>query len=319
MDFPVTISPDISLHAIIMSPHNYLSGSTGVYTPGPAGLDAEAAANMWWPPGALFNKAKFTKTVKHRNLTIMLEDHDLGPLLLHVPLIPIPDNVLSVALHTIKSSRKTMFSAGEVQANGAPIGCVTLWPPTPMLTCGNPVPAPYAISPTNFTNTVRVGLSGWDLAAGWVAIAVEAIRTIIRSASPGSNTSHPIADALAGGQADLRDTFVDSIFSGANARAAVRAIGRATDDYHGPVQFSVKQGQGMLGEHSATVGWSDQGVQSSYGAEYLNGLAGGQIQAQRNDDGGRSLTGQVGGPFGTQAGSEGNIAQATPGNDLTWF
>jgi hypothetical protein len=88
---------------------------------------------------------KLTTTVYHKFRWIMLDGHDCGYMIPHVT-VP-PTNVL-LPLQIAFSSRKTIFAASTVKANGTPIACTQLLPvPVTMMACAEPISFPTA-SPT---------------------------------------------------------------------------------------------------------------------------------------------------------------------------
>lgn len=137
-----------------------------VPTPVP-NLSVEIPAPHSWSPGVFTNKVKLTSTVRHALQAIVLMRHDLGPALSHVTL-PLLANVLLPKI-ILFSKRKVAFTASTVRMNGKPVGCVTT--SMPMIACGDPVSAPTAYPLTSSKNTVRVGMTSGDVAAGVVNIA----------------------------------------------------------------------------------------------------------------------------------------------------
>ena len=122
-----------------------------------------------WPPGNLLRKNKLTRNVRHKGYKIVQEGHDLGPLIPHVT-FPIISNPWYVKIWPL-SSNETKFSSSSVRANGKPVACASLWPPLPMVACGEPISLPFSF-PINNWNTVRVGLSWRDLLAGALDIII---------------------------------------------------------------------------------------------------------------------------------------------------
>jgi hypothetical protein len=127
-------------------------------TPAPAATTIELPTPQFWPLG--FGTHKQTTTVKHRMQSICLDGHDLGRMIVHVPLTPAPNNAL-LPLIMFKSSRKNNFKAATVKMNGTPAGTFILLnlPPMPMTSCAEPLAYPTAGSPMSWINSVRVGMS----------------------------------------------------------------------------------------------------------------------------------------------------------------
>lgn len=127
-------------------------------TPAPVATAIELPAPQFWPLG--FGTHKQTTTVKHRKQSICLDGHDLGRMIVHVPLAPAPNNAL-LPLILFKSSRKNNFKAQLVKMNKTPVGTFIMlnWPPMPMTSCAEPIAFPTADSPMSWLNSVRVGMS----------------------------------------------------------------------------------------------------------------------------------------------------------------
>jgi hypothetical protein len=132
----------------------------------------EMFALQMWTAGFLLNKNKFTTTVFHKGMPIVLDQHDVGPL---IPDITIPFNNLYYVVLWPMSSRKIVFAAYKVQMNGTPVAMTDILSALPMLSCGNPVSNPLVFSVIPATNTVDVGYELADLIVGLVLIAVTMI------------------------------------------------------------------------------------------------------------------------------------------------
>jgi hypothetical protein len=79
----------------------------------------ETPVPVMWPPGFGMQQNKLTTTVIHKFQFLMLEGHDCGYMIPHVT---IPANNLQIPLLIAFSSRKAMFSASTVKANGTAMG-----------------------------------------------------------------------------------------------------------------------------------------------------------------------------------------------------
>jgi len=187
MRFPnhVTVSTDFigfwDAAPIIPTTHPYC-GPTPPFTL-PIVPFIETTTTMWWPPGALLGKNKFASDVYHNNDMIAQEGHDVGPLVPHVYSSPC-DNV-HLIIETIKSSRKGNFAAGEVKANGKPIGCFTMIDlaiiPTPMTPCSVvPMPLCGTGGTACLTNEVIVGMHFIDMLAGWFELVVSSLFSLLK-------------------------------------------------------------------------------------------------------------------------------------------
>lgn len=143
--------------------------------PGPPALmpmqpSIEMLITQSWLPGLLFNKHSISKKVVHYNSPISLAGHDCGPMI--PDLTPsVPPN-LKYPIIWFNSSRKFVFTASMVKHDGKNVACAALWPPLPMMTCGDPISAPTAMLNTNIINSEKVGLSLADFLLGLAAAAV---------------------------------------------------------------------------------------------------------------------------------------------------
>jgi hypothetical protein len=134
-------------------------------------LSVEIPMPQAWPAGLATNKVQRTSSVRHRGQEIILMYHDCGPCLLHLTL-PLTANVLLPTI-ILFSKRKIVFTSSTVRMNGKPVGCTGAT--IPMLTCGDPASTATAFPISSFTNTVRVGMTTGDLAAGWSNIFVSMV------------------------------------------------------------------------------------------------------------------------------------------------
>jgi hypothetical protein len=165
MRCPVNIIIDFSLSPVGW--HFFVPIPPLPPTPVPA-FAMEMFALQMWTAGLLLGKNKFTSTVTHKNLPIVLDTHDVGPL---IPDITIPFNNLYYLVMWPMSARKIVFAAYKVQMNGKPVGMTDILSILPMLSCGNPVSNPLVFSIIAATNTLDVGYELADLAVGLVLIA----------------------------------------------------------------------------------------------------------------------------------------------------
>ncbi len=140
----------------------------------PPTVSVEMIAPMLWAPGFATNANKFTNTptkmVTHKGQWIMLDGHDCGML---IPDVTIPPTNIWYPMMWPFSSRKPVFSGSMSKCGGTALagaGLVAL-PPTPMMTCAEPISLPSGLSMINALNTVHFGLSLLDLLAGVLTIA----------------------------------------------------------------------------------------------------------------------------------------------------
>lgn len=194
---------DLKKMRVPINTESDLSGGAGMHNtwlpplipvPVPA-VSVEFFVPMKHPPGYLLNQNKLTTTVNHsadtltggalalvspvallsssvvhKKMAIVQKDHDCGPM--------IPDITPTLVANAWyakmwpKSSRKMAFAAATVRINGQPVACSGIVGPVslPMVTCSEPLKLPTAISITNATKTVTVGLLPADFAAGLAAI-----------------------------------------------------------------------------------------------------------------------------------------------------
>jgi hypothetical protein len=263
-------------------------------TPVPA-FGMEMFALQMWTAGLLLGKNKFTSTVKHKSLPIVLDQHDVGPL---IPDITIPFNNLYYVVMWPMSARKIVFAAYKVQMNGKPVGMTDILSLLPMLSCGNPVSNPLVFSIIAATNTVDVGYELADLVVGLVLIAFTLIGDALAYAidPPGSSA---IGMQLAG----QLFPFLGASASGASlAKIAAGTVGNFVvsairhDQSGGVVPYSVgiqTPDNPLLGG-SATYNWGS--TDPSQNGVVLGGNAAG-VQREKNVSTGADATGSnFGGP-----------------------
>lgn len=282
----ISLTTDLCVVSSILNPHQQISSATGVTIPPYTAWDLEAVTNMYWPPGVAVGKNKFTDTVKHKNLCITKDGHDLGPLLIHAPIPGAPDDFM-FAVHTLKSSRKVNFSAGMVLANGDPVACAW-FPVFPMTGCADPISLPTATPPTCALNSVVVNMHWVDVVAGFIQIAADMLLDYIKgklSKGPDpTSMSHGLGKAVTGGSFDPRVWAGEQILG--NAGGMARLAGRGLcDDYHGPASISVGIGQGMIGGVSSEYKSTDDGTEVQYGGNAAGGLLGASRTHSRGNDG----------------------------------
>ena len=137
----------------------------------------ETPTPVMWGPGFALQQNKLSTTVTHKFQFIMLDGHDCGYMIPHVT---IPANNLKLMLIIPFSSRKALFAASTVRANGTGIGCAQLLPnPWPMNACASPTGIPCAYPVTNVANNVTAGMTPGDVLAGIVVFAISAIFDIV--------------------------------------------------------------------------------------------------------------------------------------------
>lgn len=135
---------------------------------------AVAIADQQHPPGVLLHTAKLTRSVTHRTMPIVQQGHDCGPGITHLTFPVVANPWLAVIIPG--SSCKATFGASTVKVNGKPVAMTGLvGAMLPMLTCAFPVPLPTAFSVSTFNNTVKAGMTPFDIALGLVQVALKMI------------------------------------------------------------------------------------------------------------------------------------------------
>jgi hypothetical protein len=125
---------------------------------------------MDWKPGGAFHSLAKGPLVAHKGQALVLEPHNLGPLLPHLG---------EAVVAAVTSSRKPIGSASTVLANGKPVACVDMPNGVPMMLCGWPFKFPTGMNETNSGHSVFVGMNEFDRFRIWVVIASEAAKDLI--------------------------------------------------------------------------------------------------------------------------------------------
>lgn len=141
----------------------------GVPKPGTPTYAIEMIATQMWTAGYALGSNKFTETVKHLGMPICVSGHDIGIL---IPDVTIPFTNLYYAIAWPFSERKMTFAASTVLMNKNPTACSQIFPPLPMMTCGDPLTLPNAYPLANLTHSLTVGMTLGDLLWGLASIAV---------------------------------------------------------------------------------------------------------------------------------------------------
>jgi hypothetical protein len=277
-------------------------------TPTPVVPCIEIMVPAMWPVGFALQQNKLTTTVLHKFQFIMLEGHDCGYMIPHVSNPPVN---LMLPIIIAFSSRKAVFSASKVKANGTAVGCSQLLPiPVPMMTCGAPVSAPTSIPPMNALNNVEVGMTLGDIFAGIINIALSML-----------------ADYISGRLSKAKVKGFPNIFNSPAAKAleklgmsnaAAAVYGKALGGLLGKLAggsslggFALKTAFGAA-TGAAKVALTDEGsAKVSVGSSYL----GGSVTVGRTLDGKTQYSGQV--QAGTPSGSASASAQHSSNPDGT--
>lgn len=200
---PITRSCDFSWGGSL---HNFSPTPPGTTPPFPDPA-VELPLPQSWPPGVQLGSVQKTSTVLASNWAIMQKGHDYGKL---VPQLTIPPTNFWLAILSIDAKRKCMFSAFSVRMDKKPTGCMGIWPPLPMLACGQPVSSPLVLSPTNICTSVRVGMSGADIVGGALSIIFSMLSDGIKESLGLKKDSleEALYDAVSGAAIELLSTFV---------------------------------------------------------------------------------------------------------------
>ena len=131
-----------------------------------------------------FGKNKLTSTVKHNRMSIVQKKHDIGPVMPHLtlPIIAHPWLIIKILPF---SSCKFTFASSKVKADKRPVGCASIWPLLPMMTCGEPISLPTAFPVTSLINTVSVKMTGWDILLGVTSIIISILVDYVGSKGGG--------------------------------------------------------------------------------------------------------------------------------------
>lgn len=126
----------------------------------------EMVCTQMWTLGYLAGQNKFTTTVKHRHVFIMLESHDCGTMIPDLTIPPAPN--VWYAIMWPFSKRQVIFSASTVKMNTKAAGCAQTIFLMPMMTCGDPISAPtsFVYPLPHMLNSVKVGMTLMDLLKG---------------------------------------------------------------------------------------------------------------------------------------------------------
>lgn len=282
----------------------------------------ECPATMLWPPGYALNKNKLTSTVTLNDFKLVLDGHDLGPLLLDFT--PWPAANAWYAVMWPFSSRKTSFSAACVQADSTPIAGSQLAFPLPLVTCGDPMALPTSMNMLSMTHNVIVGFSLSDVVFGYLSILAAAAvdllfgkathmlrgfrlaagarsaagRSLLRRISQAGTKGFGRAGLRIMAQQRIADEFATRAL-GLSAKGAVAgivdgALSYARGQVNGTHEYSVKLtvGSSVLGGELSYTGSPDsnrRGAQAQVGAGPV------QVSAPLNS---RPITTQVLGEAG---------------------
>lgn len=166
----VTWDPSLGMNTHQLWEASATIAAFGVPTPNAPVPALEMIATQWWPTGYAMGANSFCEGVKHHDTDVVGDGHDLGML---VPDITYPPTNLWFPLQWLFSSREMAFSASTVEFGGLSPACSQLFPPLPMMTCGDPMTLPTSFPIINMaTNELKVGMNLTDILAGLAGIAI---------------------------------------------------------------------------------------------------------------------------------------------------
>jgi hypothetical protein len=214
----------------------------------------DRSAPMNWPPGGVAGKHVLAGSVLHRGQPIVLDGHDLGPSLHHDP--------FDFFLASAKSSRKNIFAASTVIAQGKAIACIDDIGHFMML-CGDPICSPHGVNEHNATHTVLVGMTALDErkgdAAAIAAMVTDGITFIIDIGTADGPTT--FADV----GMDILGLDETKMLVGAGVGFVFSVAVSAESGWTEPIQLQLETGGG-LGSKNASVSYDPQS--GTIGASY---------------------------------------------------
>lgn len=294
--------------APLLSPFHDFLAPPPAPTPSKIMPCVEVPVPVMWPVGLALQQNKLTSTVIHKFQLIMLDGHDCGYM---IPHISVPPANLMLPIIIGFSSRKAVFSASTVKANGAAIGCAQSFPiPVPMMTCGSPVSVPTSSPPMNVLNNVEVGMLAADVFAGLLGVALSML-----------------ADYLANKLSAAKIRGFPNVFSAPAAKllsklgveaAAAEVFGKALGSMAGKLAGGSSIGSYLMKTAAASaaggakIALTDEGgLKVAVGSSY----AGGSVTYSRTADGKNQYAGQIQG--GTPLYSRSGAAQHSANPDRT--
>lgn len=221
--YKVSVSSDLSLGSVAgLNAHGW---NVPPAVPVPAVPTVEYPLPAFWPPGAALGQNKLTRRVTHRRAAIVQDGHDLGTGIPHVALPPGPFNVLT-PIHVLFSKRKTVFFEPSIRFEGrfATPCCAVGLPPTPMMSCNDPISMPIATMVTNeLLGTVEFGMSPWSYVASFVSMAAT---IVVDSCFKGLWASKPPSSSPAStGWSLLAKQFGSKLAGGRSLKEAMAKVG----------------------------------------------------------------------------------------------
>lgn len=199
----------------------------------------ECGAPMNHDPGSWAGRHSLTSNVRFNNQRIVLDGHDQGPLLNHLP--------MSDPYRSLKSNRKTVYAASRVRANGTPLACTTT-KKFNMIGCGDPVSLPLVNNVSNEGHNLYIGLAADDELKGDLAIATSIITDIISFAiaCATGGPAGPLADDAKGVLGDFFGVDPVKMGVGAGLGLAASIITSGASGWKEPITLKLEQGNGYV-------------------------------------------------------------------------
>ncbi len=214
--------------------------------PAPAPVPSvEMVAPFMWIYGFAMNQNKFSngaKPVFCKGTWVVLDGHDCGMMVPDITIPPAPN--IWPPLYWLFSSRKPVMSASTVKMNGTAVAAAQLigLPPIPMMTCGDPMAAPTALSPINVLNRCTVGITWLDVLVAVINVAASMAVDYI--ASDRTGVGRRIGAAM---ERRIANEFVRTVVTN-NAKGLVTSlVGFGTSGLTGNATFSASIGMPFLG------------------------------------------------------------------------
>ena len=188
--------------------------------------------------GAAMSKHSLSPTVLHNGKKIVLDEHDLGPGLSHLP--------TNDVWRMVKSSRKVSFAASTVVACGKSVALVSL--NRPLMACGDPVTTPCGFNVTNSSHSLFIGASIEDDVRGFLTNMASMVVDVISYAMTAvAGPAAPMAnDDLI---KDLLGYDPKKIVGGAISSAVVSGIMSYRSGWKEPITVKIETGGSLTAGH----------------------------------------------------------------------
>ncbi len=171
--YKISVSSDLSVGSV--AGFNAHGWSTPPAPPIPTVPTVDYPAPAFWPPGAALGHNELTRAITHRRASVVQDGHDIGTMIPHLS-TPIVNALTPV--HVLFSRRKATFFETKVRFEKRfATACSALaWPPTPMMSCNDPVSMPIASMVTSpLLNSVEFGMSVSSYLFSYAAMAASVV------------------------------------------------------------------------------------------------------------------------------------------------